>query len=142
LFRLPVSIYRARLGWLLGNRFLLLTHIGRRSGRPRQTVVEVVHHDTGTDTYFIASGWGENSNWLRNVQKTPMVRVNVGKHYFEAMAKRLSLPKAQSTLLAYARRHPWLFPTLAKIMIGRRLKPTEEDCLILAQSVCARGQLD
>jgi deazaflavin-dependent oxidoreductase (nitroreductase family) len=139
LFRLPVSLYRARLGWLLGERFLLLTHIGRKSGRPRETVLEVVHHDTGTDTYFIASGWGERSDWVRNVQKAPMVSVNVGKRHFVATAKRLSIVDAQSTLLASARHHPWAFPTLAKLIVGRRLKPTEEDCLIFAQAVPVFG---
>ncbi len=34
--RLPIWLYRARLGRLLGERFLLLTHIGRKSGLPRQ----------------------------------------------------------------------------------------------------------
>lgn len=126
LFRLPVLLYRAGLGWLLGERFLLLTHIGRRSGQPKQTVLEVVHHDTATDTYFVVSGWGETSDWLRNVQKTPMVSFNVGKHHFEAIAKRLSFTQAQNTLSIYARHHSWVFPTLAKMMVGRRLKPREE----------------
>lgn len=37
--RLPLWLYRAGLGWLLSNRFLMLTHIGRKSGLPRQVVV-------------------------------------------------------------------------------------------------------
>lgn len=32
LFRAPVYLYRWRLGWLFGNRLLLLTHTGRRTG--------------------------------------------------------------------------------------------------------------
>ena len=42
LFRMPIGLYRLRLGWLLGDRFLLLHHTGRKSGLPRQAVVEVV----------------------------------------------------------------------------------------------------
>jgi deazaflavin-dependent oxidoreductase (nitroreductase family) len=139
LLRLPVWLYRAGLGWLLGERFLLLTHIGRKSGRPRETVLEVVHHDKATDTYFIASGWGEKSDWIRNLQKAPTVSVNVGKRHFVAMAKRLSIEQAQGTLLASAQHHPWVFPILAKLIVGRRLNPTEEDCLRLAQSVPVFG---
>jgi deazaflavin-dependent oxidoreductase (nitroreductase family) len=139
LFRLPVSLYRARLGWLLGERFLLLTHIGRKSGRPRKTVLEVVHYNTDTDTYFVASGWGEKSDWIRNLQKTPVVSVNVGRRHLVATAKRLSIEQAQSTLLASARHYPWVFPMLAKLIVGRRLKPTEEDCLCFAQSVPVFG---
>ena len=42
LFRAPVYLYRWHLGWMLGHRLLLLTHIGRRTGLRRQTVLEVV----------------------------------------------------------------------------------------------------
>jgi hypothetical protein len=55
-FQLPIWLYRLRLGWLLGDRFLLLPHIGRKSGQVRQTVLEVVRHDHSTN-YVITSGW-------------------------------------------------------------------------------------
>jgi len=41
LLRLPIWLYRLQLGWLQGERGLMLTHIGRSSGRVRQTVLEV-----------------------------------------------------------------------------------------------------
>ena len=71
LVRLPVLLYRARLGWLLDRRFLLLTHRGRRTGRWRRTVLEVVHHDPAADTWFVASAWGERSQWFRNLRAHP-----------------------------------------------------------------------
>ncbi|MFL7870015.1 MAG: nitroreductase family deazaflavin-dependent oxidoreductase, partial [Anaerolineales bacterium] len=61
--RLPIWLYRLRLGWLLGDRFLMLTHTGRKSGLPRHVVIEVVQHDKETDTYYVVSGWGEKSDW-------------------------------------------------------------------------------
>lgn len=39
LFRLPIWLFRLHLGWLAGHCFLLLTHSGRQSGLPRQTVL-------------------------------------------------------------------------------------------------------
>ncbi len=42
----PAWVYRLHLGWLLGHRFLLVTHRGRRSGMLRQTGVMVLHHDS------------------------------------------------------------------------------------------------
>ena len=45
MFKLPVYIYRLRLGWLLGHRFLLLTHQGRKTGKIRHTVLEVIRYD-------------------------------------------------------------------------------------------------
>jgi hypothetical protein len=47
--RMPIWLYRLRLGWLLGNRFLMLTHIVRKSGQPPQSVLEVVGHDCRAD---------------------------------------------------------------------------------------------
>ena len=133
--RLPIWLYRARLGWLLGDRFLMLTHTGRKSGLPRRVVLEVVHHNKDTGTYVIASGWGEKSDWFRNIQKTPQVTIHAGSRRFEAVAVRLSLEEAERELLDYARRHPIAFRELAGLMAGQRLKGTPEDCHLLACSI-------
>jgi deazaflavin-dependent oxidoreductase (nitroreductase family) len=135
LLRLPIWLFRAHLGWVLGSRFLLLTHRGRRSGLLRQIVVEVILHDPGSRTYFIASGWGEKSNWFRNVQRTPEVMIQVGTRRFAAMAQRLPLDSACQVLLAYAHCYPTAFRALTKMMIGRRLQGTQEACRTLAQVV-------
>lgn len=135
LLRLPIWLYRAHLGWLLGHRFLLLKHVGRKTGLLHQTVIEVVHYDKVTDTYMIASGWGEKSDWLRNIEKTPTVFVSVSSRHFEATAKRLTLDEAQQALLDYAQHHPATFRALAKMMVGQNLSGTAEDCRYLAQSV-------
>jgi deazaflavin-dependent oxidoreductase (nitroreductase family) len=135
MLRLPIWIYRLRLGWLLGNSFLLLTHVGRKTGLPHQTVVEVVSHNSTNDRYVIASGWGEKSDWFRNIQKTPEVRVQVGRRNFQAHATILSVAEAEEVLLNYARKHPAAFRELAKFMMGERLGATKEDCSRLAQSI-------
>jgi deazaflavin-dependent oxidoreductase (nitroreductase family) len=90
--RTPIWLYRLGLGWLLGGRFLMLTHIGRKTGRPRQVVLEVVHHDRDSQTFIVASGWGVQSNWFQNVQKTPQVVVQSGRRRCEATAERLPQP--------------------------------------------------
>lgn len=36
----PIWLFRMHLGWLLGDRFMLLTHTGRKSGQPRQTILK------------------------------------------------------------------------------------------------------
>jgi len=76
---LPIVFYRLHMGRLLGNRFLMLTHIGRITGTPHKTVLEVVDYDNQTGVYIIASGWREKSDWYRNLQKTPQVTVYVGR---------------------------------------------------------------
>ena len=45
LLGLPVHLYHAGLGFLFGRRFLFLVTKGRRTGRRRETVVEVVRYD-------------------------------------------------------------------------------------------------
>jgi deazaflavin-dependent oxidoreductase (nitroreductase family) len=68
-------------GGILGGRFLLLEHIGRKSGRTRQTVLEVVGHDAESGRYVVASGWGTRSDWFQNVERGPRVTVQVGRHW-------------------------------------------------------------
>lgn len=65
LYRLPIKLYRLHLGWLLMGHFLLLTHVGRKSGLPRQTVLEVLLHDKARDVYYVLAGWGEKSDWVK-----------------------------------------------------------------------------
>jgi deazaflavin-dependent oxidoreductase (nitroreductase family) len=115
-FRLPIWLYRIHLGRLLGNRFLLLTHLGRKSGLPRQVVLEVLRHDRTTDTYIIASAWGAKANWFQNIQQTPEVVIHAGRRRLAATATRLSMEAAEREVRTYAQRHPlaflWGFPLI------------------------------
>jgi len=121
--RLPIWLYRARLGWLLGDRFLMLTHTGRKSGLPRQVVIEVVQHDKQTDTYYVVSGWGEKSDWYQNIRKTPSVTIHTGGRTFHSKAEFIPVEKAIDILKAYARDHPIAFNELSGLFLGERMKP-------------------
>ncbi|MEZ4709351.1 MAG: nitroreductase family deazaflavin-dependent oxidoreductase [Caldilineaceae bacterium] len=133
LLRTPIWLYRWRLGWLLGDRFLLLTHTGRKSGQPRQTVLEVVQHDTMTNTFVVSSGWGEKADWLRNIQKTPDVQVQSGGQRFLATADRLAPDQATAAVRDYAHHNPIAFRKLAARMLGQPLTDTDANCRMLAQ---------
>ncbi len=126
LFRIPIWFYRLHLGWLFGDRFLLLTHTGRKSGLPRQTMLEVIHHDRASDTYNVFAGWGEKADWVRNVEKTPQVTIDVGHRRLRACAERLSPEEAECKILDYARCYPVAIRVLPRMM-GYRLDGTEED---------------
>jgi deazaflavin-dependent oxidoreductase (nitroreductase family) len=134
-FRLPIWLYRLRLGWLLGDRFLLLTHIGRSSGQLRQTVLEVLRHDHASGTYIIASGFGPQADWFRNIQKTPRVLVASGGRRWEATAELLSVLTAGAELRDYARHHPRALRALSQLMIGERVTGTPESCQRLAERI-------
>ena len=135
LLRLPIWLYRLRLGWLLGDRFLMLTHTGRRSGLTRRSVLEVVGENAMAGAYSVAAGWGERSDWFRNIQKNPQVVVDVGRRRFEATAERMSEVEAELAFRDYARRHPWAFRNLGRVMTGQRLAGREDDYRKLARSI-------
>jgi len=134
-FRAPLYLYRIRLGWLLGSRFLLLTHTGRKSGLPRQTVIEVVTHDKDTGAYYVAAAWRKKADWYLNILQTPRVRVQVGNRQFEAEANQTSREEAQRVLWEYAQKHPFALRELSSMMLGERLEPTPETCARIAESV-------
>ncbi len=133
-FRFPILLFRAGLGWLFGGRFVLLTHTGRNTGLPRQAVVEVMRYDPATDTYFVASGWGEKSDWFRNVQKTPQVEIQVGRRRVKALAQRLPLEEAERELLDYVRRYPRVARSLMRA-VGYEVNGTEESYRELARGI-------
>jgi deazaflavin-dependent oxidoreductase (nitroreductase family) len=133
--KLPLALYSLHMGWLLGQRFLRLTHFGRKSGKPYQTVVEVVDHDQVTDSYIVTSGWGEKSDWFQNLQKTPEAIINVGRRRLNVKADRLSVDQSERWLLSYAQKHPRTFRELARIMTGESLTGTSDDCHRLAEAV-------
>jgi deazaflavin-dependent oxidoreductase (nitroreductase family) len=125
-FRIPIWFYRAGLGGLLGDRFLELTHTGRKSGLARQAVLEVVRHDKKTGIYYIAAGFGGGSDWYRNILANPHVEIRSGRVHVQAVAVPLSEEEAGDELVNYARRHPKAFKELARFM-GYRVDGSEAD---------------
>jgi deazaflavin-dependent oxidoreductase (nitroreductase family) len=76
--RLPIWLYRLHLGWLLGHRFLLLTHRGRATGRPRQAVIEVIRYDPSTRESVVVAGWRGQTDWYRNLRAHPALEIVTG----------------------------------------------------------------
>jgi deazaflavin-dependent oxidoreductase (nitroreductase family) len=123
LLRLPILLDRFRLDWLLGNRFLLLTHTGRNSGLPRWNVTEVVRYDRKNGSYTVASGWGEKSDWYRNIRKNPKVIVRADCKVSAATAEFISPEAAVPIMEEYARFHPAPFRELTGLFLGKRMRP-------------------
>jgi deazaflavin-dependent oxidoreductase (nitroreductase family) len=122
-FRAPIMLYRIGLGGLMPMQ-LLLTTVGRKSGRPRQAVVDVLRHDAATDTYYVVSAYGARSDWYRNLQANPAVRVQVRWRKFPARATILPQQEAEELLLDYWRRHR-LYARVTMRLVG--LKAGSED---------------
>ncbi len=116
LWRAPIHLYHIGLGGLMGKRFLLLNHIGRKSGKVRQAVVEIDRYDPKTDTYIIASGFGKKSDWYRNLMKTPEVTIQVGSKKLKAVAELLSPEQSGEEMMRYAQAHPQAAKNLAGLI--------------------------
>lgn len=133
-FRLPIWLYRLGLGGVLGTRFLLLSHTGRKTGRVRQTVLEVVRYDREMNIFIVAAGFGTGSDWYRNIRANPRVTVQCGRRRWEMVADFLSAEQAGEELLDYARRHPRALRELAHFM-GYRLDGSTEGIKAMGQDL-------
>lgn len=127
LFRLPILVYRAGLGWLFGRRMLLLNHVGRVSGRPRHTVLEVVEHDPSEDSYVVASGWGAGAQWYRNIMRRPEVTVRVAQRTIPVTALPLTENDGAEIFARYASRHRRLAMQMLPRVLGVSVDGTDAD---------------
>jgi len=103
---LPRLLYRYRLGWLLGPRLLLLTHVGRTSGRTYHTVLEVVRRDPATGEVTVAAGWGPGTDWYRNVLHAGQAVITTGRRTTPVRVRALEASEAESVLAGYETRAP------------------------------------
>lgn len=126
LFRAPIWLYKIHLGWLLGKRALKITHTGRKSGLPREVVLEVVKYEPYSETFYIAAAWGERSDWVKNIRANPQVQIQVGRQKMDAIAIQLTQDESETVILDYALRHPTAMKSLAGYM-GYKLDGSEDD---------------
>ena len=131
-FRLPVWLYRFKLGFLIGGRFVYVEHIGRSSGETRQAVIEVIRRDKEHDRYLVVSGYGEKSNWYQNIKKTPTVKIQVGARKAKAKAIFFNETDSLSELQDYAKRHPTAIKQLAGL-VGASFDGSEEQLVHLSK---------
>ena len=116
LLGLPVRLYHAHLGVLLGHRFLLLVHTGRRTGRNRETVLEVVRYDPITRESVVAAGWGRKTGWLHNVEAGLAHEVWTGRERFAPTFRILPPDEAERLFAAYERRNRLIGPLLRAVL--------------------------
>ncbi|MFI8515834.1 nitroreductase family deazaflavin-dependent oxidoreductase [Streptomyces sp. NPDC085460] len=116
LLRLPIHLFRAGLGPLFGGRLLLLIHTGRTSGRSREVVLEVVAHDSDRLSWTVASGFGPDAQWYRNLRQTPQATIQSGRRYRVVTARFPSPEEGGMIMAEYARRHPRAARALCRFM--------------------------
>ena len=116
--RAPLRLYDWHAGWLLGHRFLRLTHLGHRSGRRYQTVVEVLKTDPTTGEVMVMSGFGRTTDWLRNIQAHPAVEITLGRDRFTPVHRILDEPDAAAVLADYEHHNRLITPIVRRVLSG------------------------
>ncbi|HEV2098867.1 MAG TPA: nitroreductase family deazaflavin-dependent oxidoreductase [Stellaceae bacterium] len=111
-FRAPVFFYRWRCGWLLGHRFLLLVHIGRRTGLRRCTVLEVAEYRENGPELVVVSAFGRRADWLRNIEASPHPEVITGSQHFTSTYRILGADEAVRVLAGYQHRNRLIAPII------------------------------
>jgi deazaflavin-dependent oxidoreductase (nitroreductase family) len=75
-----------RLKRVATRQTLILTHYGRKSGKPYDVTIWFV---VDGDMIYIGTA-NVNRQWVRNVQKTPQVRLSIGGETFDGTARFLA----------------------------------------------------
>jgi deazaflavin-dependent oxidoreductase (nitroreductase family) len=104
---LPQMMYAAGLGPLLGRNLLLLTTIGRKSGRRRS--VPLIFEESG-GAFIVSSARGAAADWMRNLAAIhPDVEVRVVRR---RMAGRAEVVTDVSAIADYLQRQMDRSPAL------------------------------
>ena len=103
-FRLPLPLYRRDKGWMLGRMFLMLVHVGRKTGQPHDMVAMVLADAPGEVVIF--SGWGPDADWLLNLHAGPAREVRIGRDRFVPEHRFLSDDEAVAVVTGFRHRHP------------------------------------
>jgi deazaflavin-dependent oxidoreductase (nitroreductase family) len=131
-FRIPVYFYRIGLGRLFGERFVLINHIGRKSGNPYQTVVEVVEQEKESGNIIVVAGYGEQTQWYKNLQKLPETTIQLGKRKLSVHIVLLEPEDGEDIIARYMARYGKLTGQLFS-MIGYEWDGTETDARRIAR---------
>lgn len=127
-FRAPGWLYRIRLGWIPGRRFLALTHRGRKSGHEHRTVLEVISYDEATDESIVVSAYGAKADWYRNIKKEPALRVETGRVDYVPEQRFLDPEERAATARSFCREHPWEAKLMPRVLtsIGAEVPDSSE----------------
>jgi deazaflavin-dependent oxidoreductase (nitroreductase family) len=105
----------ARLRGVSGKQTTRLNHYGRKTGKSYEVTIWFV---LDGDKLFIGTA-NVNRQWVRNVQKTPQVKLSMGGDSFNGTARFLTDRAEHERAMAAIRRKYWMFRPI--IELGRML---------------------
>ncbi len=131
--KLPLIGYRLGLGRMLGQRFMLLTHAGRKSGKTYRTVLAVLHFDERSRELWAVSPWNA-SNWYRNIQAAPALEVESAGVRYAPLQRSLSPEEIAAAFVEFRGRYP-IFSRMVARIPGWKIDSTEAELLELARTL-------
>jgi deazaflavin-dependent oxidoreductase (nitroreductase family) len=110
-----------------------LTHVGRRSGQVRRTVLAVLHFDAHTREIKAVSAWNA-SEWYKNIQAAPAQQVETGFTRYAPAQRDLSAEEIAGLFVDFCREHP-LFSRMVCRIPGWKWDSSYEEFLELARTL-------
>jgi len=108
-----------RLAKVAAKQTLILTHYGRKSGKPYDVTIWFV---VDADKIYLSTANVERQ-WVRNVRKTPRVRLSIGGETFDGEARFLTEPAERNRVMARVRRKYWMYaPFIAVWRLLQRMR--------------------
>ena len=115
-FRLPLHLYRHGMGWLLGRTFVVVVHVGRKTGQRHETAAMVLRYDGDTGEAMICSAWGPDTDWIRNLRAQPAVEVRLARASFTPQQRFLTDEEGFAVVVDFRRRHPWRLRLVSRVL--------------------------
>lgn len=107
------ALYAIGFGPLLGRIILLLTTIGRKTGKRRITPLQYEEID---GTLYIGAARGFKADWVRNITADPHVEVRVKNHRFHGVGELITDPFLIADYVqTHLERHPHMVGAIMKI---------------------------
>ena len=73
-------------------------------------------YDRETHEAVVCSGWGENTDWIRNIRAHPALQIEIGREAFTPEQRFLSEDESIAVVVEFRHRHPrrvrliaWIF---------------------------------
>jgi deazaflavin-dependent oxidoreductase (nitroreductase family) len=116
LFRIPVYFYRIGLGWLFGERFVLINHVGRKTGKEHQVVVEVLEREKGTNNVIVVAGYGEQTQWYKNLRNQSKTTIQLRNRKYGVSVEFITPEDGEDIIARYVGRYGKLTQQLFSMM--------------------------
>ncbi len=126
-------LYRSGLQQLTGGMMVVVTHVGRKTGKIRKTVLYAQHFNPQTRELKLVAAFGV-TDWFLNVRANPALLIEAGPETYEPEQRIMTLEEIASLERNFRQKHPIIARIQAWLM-GWPWRCSEEEFLVYASSL-------